>query len=106
MDRTNGLSNIGRQDDTPKSMIDLQQIGLTLDKLSKASIHSIDSSSSFSGVGSFPEWINSAAKVQDPNAARTVIYNGFQPLYDALVDRKLPTAQRGIAVQTLNCTIP
>src|SRR3989344_210493 len=88
--------------DTPNSSADLKPVENMLKNISKAGQLSVDGSSYFPRAYSFPEWITIAAEVNDPNAARTAIYYGFQPLYDLLIAGKLLPEQRETAVQSLN----
>lgn len=37
----------------------------------------------------FPEWVDYAQSMTDPDAVRNALYYGFQPLYDALLSNKV-----------------
>ena len=58
---------------------------------------------SYVNFNNFFEWAEPAAEVNDPDVARTVLYFGFQPLYDLLIDNEdLTPSNRTGAVKVLD----
>ena len=53
-------------------------------------------------VINFEEWREAAQEVVDPDVARTALYYGFQPLYDALIGDTLQGDARASALKTLD----
>ncbi len=49
----------------------------------------------------FAEWLSKLQAVSDPDEARFVLYYGFQPLYDALLEGRVNQAQRTNATAAL-----
>lgn len=52
--------------------------------------------------GSFKEWGEKAARVSDPDQTRLLLYFGFQPLYDVLIESLVKEKERTPAVKALN----
>jgi adenine/guanine phosphoribosyltransferase-like PRPP-binding protein len=48
----------------------------------------------------FEDWANKAPKADNPDSARRLLYEAFQPLYDALIDQRVDDSRRHLA---LNC---
>lgn len=54
------------------------------------------------GFDNFAGWAEAAAHTQDPDEARNILFFGFQPLYDALIDERVSPDKRETAVAALN----
>lgn len=52
-------------------------------------------------ISNFAEWIKYARGLSDPDMIRNCLYCGFQPLYDALIGRKVHGQVRDLAVRSL-----
>lgn len=53
-------------------------------------------------AGSFPAWMKELQETSDPDKVRSVLYWGFQPLLDVLVDKELKGVTRKDAAHALD----
>jgi len=53
------------------------------------------------GFTSFNQWVDEAKKVKSPEEARHILYYGFQPLYDAIINNEVK-GKRASALEALD----
>jgi len=50
----------------------------------------------------FSDWVVDMSQIKNPDHARCSLYSGFQPLYDAILEERVPADSRFDAVTTLD----
>lgn len=82
---------------------ELSEIESLRRKLDKVDLRNVDSYGRNSiNIYSFRDWCRIASDIDNPDKARNLLYYGFQPLYDLLIDNKISSKDRENAVNALN----
>ncbi|MDP3882141.1 MAG: phosphoribosyltransferase family protein [Nanoarchaeota archaeon] len=84
----------------PKDLHAIEEVRRKLDKISLEAAKSYEVSNI--NFRNFSDWVKAASELRDPDVARNVLYFGFQPLYDALIEEKVDPDLRGKALEALD----